>query len=186
MTLLYGGRTPDQLLFRDELEAWGAECEVATTVDAAERSWRGRVGVVPGLVGNAGLDTEAVAFVCGPELMMQFSLDALDAAGLAAERIFLSMERSMPLRARPLRALPMGPLVRVPRRAGLSWSDAASRLRVRELRCGGQAEARRLEVHLLRRLQLSILNLKDELLALRSRSRPRTSPRRRRRTFGWS
>ena len=98
MVLLYGGRMPEQLLFRDELDAWQArtdlDCEVI--VDAASPSWRGRVGVVPTLVKELELDPgRTTAFVCGPEVMMRFAAAALGERGLGAERIFLSMERNM-------------------------------------------------------------------------------------------
>ncbi len=98
VSLLYGGRTPDMLLFTDELDAWreAAEIEVAVTVDAADPGWRGRVGVVPGLLAGARFDpANAVAMVCGPEIMMRASAAALLDRGLPAERIHLSMERNM-------------------------------------------------------------------------------------------
>ena len=51
VALLYGGRTPDDLLFRDELERWRGrfDLEVDVTVDAAVGDWPGKVGVVPKL-----------------------------------------------------------------------------------------------------------------------------------------
>jgi NAD(P)H-flavin reductase len=96
--VLYGGREPEQLLFRDELEEWGwrENLELVVTVDVAEAGWRGRVGVVPGLIERARLRPEGTtALVCGPEVMMRFSADALLDAGVGPDRIFLSMERNM-------------------------------------------------------------------------------------------
>ena len=94
--VLYGARTPDDLLYRDELEGWRYEIGVDVTVDAADPTWIGGVGVVPALVARADFRPEAVtAFVCGPEVMIHFTVDALRARGVPDERIFLSLERDM-------------------------------------------------------------------------------------------
>ena len=98
LVLLYGGRTPRDLLFTRELERWRARLDVAVevTVDAATPDWRGRVGVVTTLVPSAQFDpTRAVAFVVGPEIMMRFAARALLDRGLPAERFWISMERTM-------------------------------------------------------------------------------------------
>jgi anaerobic sulfite reductase subunit B len=94
--LLYGSRTPADLLYPRELERWGSTLQVDVTVDAAEADWAGRVGFVAKLVGGAHIDPRATtAFVCGPEIMMRTTVDALLARGVAPERIHLSMERNM-------------------------------------------------------------------------------------------
>jgi NAD(P)H-flavin reductase len=94
--LLYGARTPGDLLYPDLLSAWREAIDVAVTVDAADGDWAGKVGVVPKLLGEARFSPEATtAFVCGPEIMMRFATEALLARGVAPERILLSMERHM-------------------------------------------------------------------------------------------
>ncbi len=98
IVLLYGARTPRDLLFTGELAAWRSrfDLDVQVTVDAADGAWRGDVGVVPDLVGPARFDpASATAFMVGPEIMMRFTVRALLAAGLPGDRIFLSMERNM-------------------------------------------------------------------------------------------
>ena len=98
VTLLYGGRTPEDLLFRRELERWRArlDANVSVTVDAATTDWHGRVGVVTKLIPGARFDPEdTVAFVCGPEIMMRLTALPLVEAGIPADRIYLSMERTM-------------------------------------------------------------------------------------------
>jgi NAD(P)H-flavin reductase len=98
VVLLYGARTPADLLFTDELTGWQARSglDVAVTVDAAGRDWHGDVGVVPGLVKRAPLDPpRTTAFIVGPEIMMRFTVRALLAAGVPDRRIYLSMERNM-------------------------------------------------------------------------------------------
>jgi anaerobic sulfite reductase subunit B len=98
VTLLYGGRTPGDLLFRGELEQLHrrGKLGVEVTVDGAPYGWEGRIGVVPKLISSARFEPEStVALVCGPEIMMRFSVAALLERGVAAERIHLSMERNM-------------------------------------------------------------------------------------------
>ena len=95
--VFYGGRSPDQLLFGGELDAWRRRgAEVHVTVDAAPARWRGSVGVVTTLLERARLDgPAAVAMICGPEVMMRFAARALRSRGVAGDRIHLSMERNM-------------------------------------------------------------------------------------------
>jgi len=96
--LLYGARTPGDLLYGRDLERWRGrlDIEVEVTVDTAGAEWRGNVGVVTTLIPRAVFDpAQAVAFVCGPEVMMRFTVAELRKRGLPPERIFLSLERNM-------------------------------------------------------------------------------------------
>ena len=96
VTLLYGGRSPSELLFRDELAAWRDVIDVELIVDAPEPGWTGEVGVVTRLIRRAGLDPErTIAMACGPEVMMRFAATALLERGVPAGAIWLSLERSM-------------------------------------------------------------------------------------------
>jgi NAD(P)H-flavin reductase len=98
IVVLYGTRSPGDILFRRELEGWRRrlDIDIEVTVDHAIGDWRGEVGVVTRLVPRAAFDPlHAIALVCGPEVMMRFAIAALRDAGLAAEAIYLSMERNM-------------------------------------------------------------------------------------------
>jgi NAD(P)H-flavin reductase len=98
VTLLYGARSPSDLLFADQLQEWRGrfDFEVLITVDHGDAVWRGPVGVVTSLITRASFDPgTAVAFVCGPEIMMRFTIQELERAGIADERLFVSMERNM-------------------------------------------------------------------------------------------
>jgi NAD(P)H-flavin reductase len=98
VALLYGSRTPSDLLYTRELERWRGRFDlgVDVTVDSAEGGWLGMVGVVPKLVAQARFDpASAVALVCGPEIMMHFTVRALIERGVPGDRIYLSMERNM-------------------------------------------------------------------------------------------
>ena len=98
VNVLYGGRSPDELLFVDEVESWRARFDVTVEVivDSAPADWRGRVGVVTRLLPRARYDpANVVAMMCGPEVMMRFAVAALRDGGVPDESIWLSLERSM-------------------------------------------------------------------------------------------
>ncbi len=98
VVLLYGARSPEDLLYRREIARWSKHrgASVHVTVDHAGADWSGPVGVVPALLDRVRVDADAtVAMVCGPEVMMRFTARALTQRGVRAERIFLSMERNM-------------------------------------------------------------------------------------------
>jgi NAD(P)H-flavin reductase len=98
IALLYGTRSPADILFRSEIESWRRrlDIDVEVTVDHADADWHGRVGVVTNLIGRAEFDPHhAIALVCGPEVMMRFGVMALRKAGVAEADIYVSMERSM-------------------------------------------------------------------------------------------
>jgi anaerobic sulfite reductase subunit B len=98
VVLLYGSRTPADLLYRTELGQLRGrfDLQVDVTVDAAEGGWQGKVGVVPKLIDGAHFDADsAIALVCGPEVMMHFAARALLDRGVPPDRIYISMERNM-------------------------------------------------------------------------------------------
>jgi NAD(P)H-flavin reductase len=97
IALLLGARTPSDILFTDELAAWRAQgLQVEMTVDRAAPGWEEHVGLVTALLPSAAFDpANTVAFVCGPELMMRFTADALVARGVPPSAIRVSLERNM-------------------------------------------------------------------------------------------
>jgi NAD(P)H-flavin reductase len=97
VVLLYGARTPADLLYTDELERWQAGgVEVHTTVDLGDEKWHGQVGVVPSLFYRIRVDPkQTLVLTCGPEIMMRFVIYEALARRIPKESIFLSMERNM-------------------------------------------------------------------------------------------
>jgi NAD(P)H-flavin reductase len=100
VVLLAGARDPAELLFSDELGRWrddaAAGLDVRVIVDRAGPAWTGRVGVVPDLVPDEPLDpARTFVFICGPEVMMRYTLRPLQRQGVPDARIFLSIERNM-------------------------------------------------------------------------------------------
>lgn len=99
LIVLYGARSPGDLLYRKELSAWGRspDTQVLTTVDYGGVNWRGRVGVVTTLFRSLRMHPDkTVALICGPEIMMRYVITELEEnRGVLASDIYLSMERNM-------------------------------------------------------------------------------------------
>ncbi len=98
LELIYGARTPADLLYRKELEGWRGRFDfrVHVTVDTARGEWRANVGVVTNLISRARFDpVHTLALICGPEVMMRFTVHELLSQGVKMENIYLSMERNM-------------------------------------------------------------------------------------------
>jgi anaerobic sulfite reductase subunit B len=135
VVLLVGARTPADLLYTGELEAWRARgVEVAVTVDRPDDRWRGNVGVVTSLLDSAALSARrTTAFVCGPEIMMRYAADALIALGVSAARIRVSLERTMRCGAGWCGHCQLGPLLLCRDGPVVAYDRAADLLRIREL-----------------------------------------------------
>lgn len=96
--ILYGAKTPDELCFKEELEAWKkiADTEVWLTVDKPCDGWGCRVGVVTELWKDTNVRAEnAVAVVCGPPIMMKFAAMKLSESGFQDKDIIMTLERYM-------------------------------------------------------------------------------------------
>lgn len=96
--ILYGARRPEDLLYANERQVWQGHPDVVVrvTVDNGGGNWRGEVGAVTHLLDSCELDpARTLAVVCGPEVMMRFTVLSLQQAGLPAQAIYLSMERHM-------------------------------------------------------------------------------------------
>ena len=97
VTILAGARTPADLLYQEEYEAWREfDIEVVITVDRADESWRGHVGVVPMMFYKLRPDPRrTIVLSCGPEIMMRFVIYEALARRIPKEKIYLSLERNM-------------------------------------------------------------------------------------------
>lgn len=96
--IIYGARSPADILFRDELERWRGRFDVTleATVDHSGADWYGPVGVVTRLIAKADIDPEfCLAMLCGPEIMMRFTARELEQRGFDQSQIWVSLERSM-------------------------------------------------------------------------------------------
>lgn len=98
LIVLYGSKTPKEILFRDEIETWtgGKKNEILLTVDNAAAGWDGYVGVVTTLFPKIKVNPKAVAAaLVGPPVMYRFVLAELNALRVPDNQIFLSLERRM-------------------------------------------------------------------------------------------
>ncbi len=98
VALLYGARSPEELLFREELQEWRQtpDLQVRVTVDRAGPDWLGDVGLVTKLLPKLDYDPpDTVALICGPEAMIRFTAMGLEESGVDPNRIYVSMERNM-------------------------------------------------------------------------------------------
>jgi NAD(P)H-flavin reductase len=95
--LLYGARTPRDLLYAWEYDSWRkAGIEVETTVDVGDADWKGNIGVVPVLFYRLRLQPKQThVLACGPEIMMRFVVFEALARRVPASRIHLTLERNM-------------------------------------------------------------------------------------------
>ena len=98
ITLLYGAKTSKDIIYKRELEKWGKRfnIDVKVTVDKASEDWNGNVGVVTTLIPQIPLDpSRTITMICGPEVMMRFTIVELQKYGMGDTSIFISMERNM-------------------------------------------------------------------------------------------
>lgn len=96
--LLYGAKTPKDVIFRDEFPRYRKFFRVYLTVDKTdpEEYWKGEVGLISSLLGRITLNPlNTVVFMCGPEVMMKCMIRCLLEMGIPEEKIFISMERNM-------------------------------------------------------------------------------------------
>jgi len=96
ITLLYGARTPEDIVYKRLIPSWRERIELRLSVDRGTPEWKETVGVVTILLDQVDLDVaNAVAIVCGPPIMMKFATIRLLDKGFPPERIYLSMESNM-------------------------------------------------------------------------------------------
>jgi NAD(P)H-flavin reductase len=98
ITVIYGARTPGLLLYKDELAAWEKRADIKTiiTVDKGDETWKGREGFVPAVCKDvAPSPKNAVAVICGPPVMIKFTLPVFFDLGFSKENILTSLEMRM-------------------------------------------------------------------------------------------
>ena len=96
--IIYGARSPGLLLYKEELKDWGdsKDLKLVLTIDREAEGWEGKVGLVPNVLKEAAPESEnAYALVCGPPIMIRFTLPVLRELGFPPERVILSLEKRM-------------------------------------------------------------------------------------------
>lgn len=96
--ILYGARSPSEMLFKDELAEWEArpDVELMLTVDQGDDTWKGNVGVITTLFKHISINPRnTVGVTCGPPVMYRFVLMEFFGKGISEGNIYLSLERRM-------------------------------------------------------------------------------------------
>ncbi|MGD8505111.1 MAG: FAD/NAD(P)-binding protein [Candidatus Bathyarchaeota archaeon] len=98
LTVIYGARDPGELIYKYDLEAWGKRDDINlnVTIDQAVPGWTGLVGFVPAVLKEVAPSSEhAVLIVCGPPIMIKFTMPVITELGFAPEDVILSLEMRM-------------------------------------------------------------------------------------------
>jgi len=98
ITVLYGARSPGELIYKSELKEWEEreDINVHLTVDKGDEDWKGRVGLVPNVLKEVAPSSEnSITLVCGPPIMLKYTMLPLLDLGFGPERIVTSLERRM-------------------------------------------------------------------------------------------
>lgn len=98
ITFIYGARTPGMLLYQQELREWAKrdDVELHITVDREAPAWNGLVGFVPTIAGQVAPSPEnSVALICGPPIMIKFTMPPLEKIGWTDDQVYLSLENRM-------------------------------------------------------------------------------------------
>ncbi len=96
--LVYGARTPEELMYQNNLREWESSegFETYITIDNPVPGWNGETGFVHTLLDKANIPIKGTfAFVCGPPVMFNAVIDELTRKGLDEERIISTLERHM-------------------------------------------------------------------------------------------
>lgn len=134
--LVYGARSPSDLLYTNELHSWRArfDAHVEITVDRADDSWHGDVGVVTRFLPLIAEEAnDPIVMLCGPEIMMQVVAERLVQDGVASSDVFLSLERNMKCGIGHCGHCQFGPDFVCQQGPVLRYDVLEDRLRVREL-----------------------------------------------------
>lgn len=98
ITILYGARSPGELIYKSELKQWEerGDINVQLTVDKGDENWKGRVGLVPNVLREVAPRSEnGIVLVCGPLIMVKYTMLPILDLGFKPERIFFSLEMRM-------------------------------------------------------------------------------------------
>ncbi len=98
VTIIYGARNPEELCYKKDLEEWEgiSNLDLTLTIDSAVDSWTRRVGFVPAVTKEVAPNaTNAYAIICGPPIMIKFTMPVMTELGFQNDKILLSLENRM-------------------------------------------------------------------------------------------
>ncbi len=98
LDIVYGARSKEDLLnYKEIIEKWTNDTDVNVylTIDREQKEWGGHVGFVPDYVKELEFDTDKIAVLCGPPVMIRFTLDALRSLGFEKTQVYTTLELRM-------------------------------------------------------------------------------------------
>ena len=98
ISLLYGGKSPQDLAYSYELEDWMArpDLDCTLTIDREAEGWKHKVGLIPNVLRELKPSPDnCIAVLCGPPIMIRFTLQALDELGFDHENVYTTLEKRM-------------------------------------------------------------------------------------------
>jgi len=98
VVIINGARTPQDLCFAAEFDDWAKapNTKIELTVDAADENWKGRVALIPDVVADLKPSPEnTIAVICGPPIMIRFTLQGLKKLGFGDDQIVTTLEGKM-------------------------------------------------------------------------------------------
>ena len=98
ITIIYGAREPGLLMYKDDLAAWEArdDIQVWQTIDQEAPGWTRKVGFVPAVLEEVAPSSDnALAVICGPPVMIRFTLPVMTKLGFEKDQIYTSLENRM-------------------------------------------------------------------------------------------
>lgn len=96
LQILYGARSPQDILYQNEMTTWQKKAEVIVTVDKPDKSWRGNSGLITNLINSKIIDAKnSAVIICGPPIMYENVIKKLLESGFLDTDIFVSLERNM-------------------------------------------------------------------------------------------
>ena len=96
--IVYGSRSKDDLLdYQEIINEWATDSgvNVHLTIDREQEGWDGHVGFVPNYVKELGFDTNKIAVLCGPPIMIKFTLEGLRSLGFEKTQVYTTLELRM-------------------------------------------------------------------------------------------
>ncbi|MCL2616445.1 MAG: FAD/NAD(P)-binding protein [Defluviitaleaceae bacterium] len=96
--ILYGARSMDDLVFRDEIEnRWKQQpdTDVHMTIDRPQEGWSGNVGFVPAYLKDLNFSSDKTVVVCGPPILIKLALEELQKLGFKKEQVYTTLELRM-------------------------------------------------------------------------------------------
>jgi sulfhydrogenase subunit gamma (sulfur reductase) len=98
LDIIFGARSPQDILFKEDLETWQETKDLTlyTTIDIPHEGWEGRVGLIPAVVRDVNINPDnRIAVICGPPVMIRFTVAAMQDLGWPAESIYTTLEMKM-------------------------------------------------------------------------------------------